>query len=76
MGGSGKIYHCQYDQHAKEVVSDNLGLVDFAIGLVNSVLNLPDETNLIETKTTVRLPHLIGRRPAKQGRVRMGLTVN
>ena len=42
MGGSGKIYHCQYDQHAKEVVSDNLGLVDFAIGLVNSVLNLPD----------------------------------
>ena len=42
MGGSEKIYHCQYDQHAKEVVSDNLGLVDFAIGLVNSVLNLPD----------------------------------
>ena len=42
MGSSGKIYHCQYDQHAKEVVSDNLGLVDFAIGLVNSVLNLPD----------------------------------
>ena len=42
MGGSGKIYHCQYDQRAKEVVSDNLGLVDFAIGLVNSVLNLPD----------------------------------
>ena len=42
MGGSGKIYHCQYDQDAKEVVSDNLGLVDFAIGLVNSVLNLPD----------------------------------
>ena len=42
MGGSGKIYHCQYDQHAKEVVSDNLGIVDFAIGLVNSVLNLPD----------------------------------
>ena len=29
-------------QHAKEVVSDSLGLVDFAIGLVNSVLNLPD----------------------------------
>ena len=30
-------------QHAKEVVSDSLGLVDFATGLVNSVLNLPDE---------------------------------
>ena len=29
-------------QHAKKVVSDSLGLVDFAIGLVNSVLNLPD----------------------------------
>ena len=29
-------------QHAKKVVSDNLGLVDFAIGLVIFVLNLPD----------------------------------
>ena len=29
-------------QHAKKVVSDSLGLVDFVIGLVNSVLNLPD----------------------------------
>jgi len=29
-------------QHAKKVVSDSRGLVDFAIGLVNSVLNLPD----------------------------------
>ena len=29
-------------QRAKKVVSDSLGLVDFAIGLVNSVLNLPD----------------------------------
>ena len=29
-------------QHAKKVVSDSLGLVDFAIGLVNSVPNLPD----------------------------------
>ena len=27
-------------QHAKKVVSDSPGLVDFAIGLVNSVLNL------------------------------------
>ena len=26
----------------KKVVSDSLGLVDFAIGLVNSVRNLPD----------------------------------
>ena len=29
-------------QHAKKIVSDNLGLVDFAIGLVNPVLKLPD----------------------------------
>ena len=29
-------------QCAKKVVSDSLGLVDFAIGLVNFVLNLPD----------------------------------
>ena len=28
-------------QHVKKVVSDSLGLVDFAIGLVNPVLNLP-----------------------------------
>ena len=30
-------------QRAKKVVSDSLGLVDFAVGLVNSVLNLPDQ---------------------------------
>ena len=29
-------------QHAKKMVSDSLGLVDFAVGLVNSVLNLPE----------------------------------
>ena len=29
-------------QHAKKVVSDSLGLVDFAVGIVNSVLNLPN----------------------------------
>jgi len=28
--------------HAKEVVSDSPGLVDFGMGRVNSVLNLPD----------------------------------
>ena len=28
-------------QRAKKVVSNSLGLVDFTIGLVNSVLNLP-----------------------------------
>ena len=29
-------------QRAKRVVSDSPGLVDFAIGRVNSVVNLPD----------------------------------
>ena len=29
-------------QGAKKVVSDSPGLVEFAIGLVNSVLNLPN----------------------------------
>ena len=29
-------------QRAKKVVSDSPGLVDFAIGLVNSVYNLPE----------------------------------
>ena len=29
-------------QRAKKEVSDRPGLVDFAIGLVNSVFNLPD----------------------------------
>ena len=29
------------NQRAKKVVCDSPGLVDFAIGLVNSVLNLP-----------------------------------
>ena len=29
-------------QHAKKVVSDSLGLVDFTVGLVIFVLNLPD----------------------------------
>ena len=29
-------------QRAKKVVSDSPGLVDFAIGLVNSVFNFPD----------------------------------
>ena len=29
-------------QISKKVVSDSLGLMDFAMGLVNSVFNLPD----------------------------------
>ena len=37
-----KLNEAIHIQRAKKVVSDSLGLVDFAIGLVNSVLNLPD----------------------------------
>ena len=33
--------HC-HDQCAKKVVSDSPWLMDFTIGLVNSVFNLPD----------------------------------
>ena len=32
----------RWSQRAKKVVSDSPGLVDFAIGLVKSVFNLPD----------------------------------
>ena len=36
-------YHLSFStQRAKKVVSGNPGLVDFAMGLVNSVFNLPD----------------------------------
>ena len=35
-------YKIMRDQRAKKVVSDSPGLVDFAIGLVNSVFKLPD----------------------------------
>ena len=36
------LYNYLLIQHAKKVTSDSPGLVDFTIGLVNSVLNLPD----------------------------------
>ena len=36
------LFFFRYKQRAKKVVSDSLGLVDFAFGLVNSGLNLPD----------------------------------
>ena len=44
---SGFIWNCAHiflflAQRAKKVVTDSPGLMDFAIGLVNSVFNLPD----------------------------------
>ena len=36
------IFKCFFVLHAKKAVSDSPGLVDFAIGLVNSVSDLPD----------------------------------
>ena len=39
----------QLQQQAEKVVSHSPGLVDFAIGLVNSVINLPDgQVNFFE----------------------------
>ena len=50
-------------QRAKKIVSDSPGLVDFAIGQVNSVLNLPDrqvkyfeEFNLQNLRTVKSIP--------------------
>ena len=42
-----------YLQRAKKVMSDNLGLVDFAIGLVIFVLNLPDRQVLFFWKIQI-----------------------
>ena len=39
---TGKRKTWSHGQRAKKVVSDGPGPVDFAIGLVNSVFNLPD----------------------------------
>ena len=36
------LNHSMHFQRAKKVVSNSPGLVEFAIGLVNSVFNLPD----------------------------------
>ena len=38
----GNLFDKMFHEHAKKVVSDSPGLADFAIGLVNSVFNLPD----------------------------------
>ena len=37
------MFSATLKQSAKKVVSDSLELADFAIGLVNSVFNLPNE---------------------------------
>ena len=39
---AGYVWTVGQTQPAKKVLSDSPGLVDFAIGLVNSVFNLPD----------------------------------
>ena len=41
-GSYNLCFRIEQTQRAKKVVSDSSGLVDFAIGLVISVLNLPD----------------------------------
>ena len=42
LAGNKNVKRMERMQHAKKVVSDSRGLVDFAIGLVNFVLNFPD----------------------------------
>ena len=44
-------------QHAQEVEYDNLGLVDFAIRLVNSLLNLPKQANKVFERTVINPAH-------------------
>ena len=48
-------------QHAKKVMSDSLGLVDFAIGLVIFLLYLPDGQVLFfgEIQITERLKSIL-----------------
>ena len=54
------------DQHAKKGVFDGLGLVDFAVGLVISVLNLPNGQELFfcEIQITEGLQSIL---PIKKG---------
>ena len=47
FNSSAKFSHLIIKKRAKKVVSDSLGLADFAIGLVNSVLNLPDRQVMV-----------------------------
>ena len=45
-------------QCAKKVVSDGLGLVDFVIRLVNSVLDLPDaKVNFLQKNCEINSAH-------------------
>ena len=44
----------RWSQHAKKVMSDSPGLVDFAIGLVIFVLNLPDRQVLFFGEIQIR----------------------
>lgn len=47
------------DQRAKQVVSNSSGLVDFLIGVVNSVLNLPNRQMNHYGKTVINPAHQI-----------------
>ena len=49
-------------QHAKKVVSDSLGLVDFAIGLLNPVLNLPkgQVRRFVEIQSKLLIKNFLG----------------
>ena len=42
VGNELLVLQWNLNQRAKKLLSDSPGLVDYAIGLVNSVFNLPD----------------------------------
>ena len=55
------------EQSAKKVVSDSLGLGDFAIGLVFFVLNLPDGQVLFFGGIQIFAEGLLSILPSKKG---------
>ena len=72
------------DQHAKKVVSDNPGLVDFVIRLVNSVLILPDRqvkfflrnsNDRITVKSVLLIKEFLGLVEMTFGQVHGGLSL-
>ena len=67
------LFFNAFPQHAKKVVSDSLGLVDFAVGLVNSVLNplspnsdqhqfSPNNIHRLSSATSMRINQMIIKR--------------
>ena len=52
-----------YNQHAKKVVFDSPGLVDFAIGLVNPAFNLPEAGRASDVFWGIRITEELWNQP-------------